>query len=939
ECIQEHFIIILDDYHYIDDQAEINQFLGSLIQATDENCHLVISSRTLLSLPDLPLMVARSQVGGLGFDELAFQPAEIQALIQQNYKEEIHDSLANELAQESEGWITGLLLSTQSRWQGMTDRLRTARVSAVGLYDYLAQQVLDQQTPAVRDFLLRTAPLEEFDAGLCEAVFGPPHYPGGETWQQLMEATLHNNLFLLPVGENGSWLRYHHLFRDFLQSKLAHEQPTEEQRITHRLAQVLTQRGNWDAAYNLFTRLGDTPGLVALIEEAGSSLIKTGRLKTLALWIDALPAPALSDNPLILSLRGSVAVMTGEIERGLAFLNHSVAALRKSGDMKELARTLPRRAHALQYLGKYPEALADAEEAIHICADLPDLLSIKAAALRSKGLNLYRLGKWQAAIASLIESAHIVDTLGVMEELALVNLDLGMIYQVSGAYTLSRAAYESARASFIKIGDLPRQATVLNNLGVLFHVQGSYDLAATLLEQALSAAEQSGFAHMEANTLTSIGDLYRDLDAPEAAENAYARAHEIAQRNDDRFLLLYLTLVSVPLAFQLGNPKRSMDALDQAIRLADDSHSAFEQAAARLEGGRLALLTGDAPQSIPYLRKATEIFESGKHLIEATRSHFYMAAAYAAIQQPADALAHLAQAFSLASSLESQQILVTSARDVKGFLEGFANQPVIGLEIRNLLDQVERFENELPVLRKRLRRKASGVPFALPRLMVRALGRPQVFLNGKQVTDLGWNSQAARDLFFLLLANPEGMKREAIGALLWPESSGEQLKLQFKNAIYRLRRSLEQDVVLLVNDYYRFNTNLDYDYDVETFKHRLAQAGAETDARKQIQILKSAVQLYKEGYLFDVDAAWTWPQRSELHQDYLRAALKLGGLYFSQAEFDQSLEVVQKLLHREACLEEAHRLAMRVHAAMGNKIAVVRQYERCQNDLLREINT
>ncbi|MDD5369822.1 MAG: bacterial transcriptional activator domain-containing protein, partial [Anaerolineaceae bacterium] len=42
---------------------------------------------------------------------------------------------------------------------------------------------------------------------------------------------------------------------------------------------------------------------------------------------------------------------------------------------------------------------------------------------------------------------------------------------------------------------------------------------------------------------------------------------------------------------------------------------------------------------------------------------------------------------------------------------------------------------------------------------------------------------------------------------------------------------------------------------------------------------------------------------------------------------------------REACLEEAHRLAMRVHAAMGNKIAVVRQYERCQNDLLREINT
>ncbi len=82
DTIQEHFLIILDDFHFVNDQEEINHFIGRFIQEVDENCHLIISSRTLLSLPDLPLMVARSQVGGLGFDELAFKAEEIQELIQ-----------------------------------------------------------------------------------------------------------------------------------------------------------------------------------------------------------------------------------------------------------------------------------------------------------------------------------------------------------------------------------------------------------------------------------------------------------------------------------------------------------------------------------------------------------------------------------------------------------------------------------------------------------------------------------------------------------------------------------------------------------------------------------------------------------------------------------------------------------------------------------------
>ncbi len=938
EHIREHFVLVLDDYHFVDDNEEIDYFINRFVQEVDENCHLIVASRTLLTLPDLPLMVARAQVSGLSFDELAFQADEIQALVLQNHHLSMPEAVAEELARETEGWITGLLLSAQTMWHGMADRVRVARVSGVGLYEYLAQQVLEQQPAPVRDFLLRTSLLEEFDAELCEAVLGPAEYPNGATWQDLIDVVSRNNLFVLPVGDEGTWLRYHHLFRDFLQTRLAQDHPDEEARILRRLAAVYAERREWEKAHNLYQRLGDVAAAADLIEQAGSSLMKSGRWTTLAEWLDALPAETLDARPSLISLRGILTVMLGEMERGLALLNQAEVAFRASGERPRLARTLEQRAAAHRLLGDYQASLADADEALALAEGDESLRDVQAEAMRARGLSLSRLGQLNEAIEWLMQSLAVYNALDDEQRVAMLHMELGTVYLGAGRYEEALTHYNHALGYWQKTENVAQQANLLNNLGVLHHLRGDYEQASSLLEKALTCARQSGYARIEAFTLSGIGDLYTDLDAPKAALEAYHQAQEIAQRVDERFLLLYLDLAQAALARSQGESAQAHNLLELARRRAQESDSNFEHGLYQLEMGRLALAEGNPLEAIAHLEGAAYRFDDGGQRVEGTQAHLVLAIAYHTEGDEKAALTHLGHAFRLASDLGSWHPLVVAGRKAKGLLGAAQSNPEIGDQASRLLRHILQFERDIPALRRRLRQQASTIPFAPPRLTIQALGRAQVTVDGKPVTSTDWQAQVARDLFFCLLAHPDGLTKEEVGDLLWPRGSAGQLKLNFKKTIYRLRRALGQEVVLFDEDRYRFNRGLDYEYDVEAFLGKLAQAETATDTAARAAAYEAAIRLYKGPYLPEVGGTWAWAERERLERAYTETILKLAELHLEANEYDLALDYCQRALAEDPCLEEAHRLAMRAHAAMGNRAAVVRQFERCQQALQQEIN-
>ena len=301
--ISEHFAIVLDDYHLLKENPTIDQFISDFLQRADENCHLIINSRKLLTLPDLPLMVARSQVGGLSVEELAFIPEEIQKLYSQNLKRTISQEEAENLAQQSEGWITGLLLTSQVMKQGLGDRLKLERASGIGLYEYLSEQVLEQQPKSLQKFILRSSLLEEFDSEMCAEVIGKS-LKLREDWDYLMRLAMHNNVFALPVGEDRLWLRYHHLFQDFLQERIHREHPVESEKIQQSLADYYIKRHDWEKSFSIYRKLNQMDDLAGLVEKVGSDFIAKGRMNKLAEWLNILDEQVIKKHPSICILAG-----------------------------------------------------------------------------------------------------------------------------------------------------------------------------------------------------------------------------------------------------------------------------------------------------------------------------------------------------------------------------------------------------------------------------------------------------------------------------------------------------------------------------------------------------------------------------------------------------------------------------------------------------------
>jgi len=925
--IDEHFALALDDYHFVDTVPEIREFIGSFVQQVSENCHVVLASRRLPVLTDMTLLVARDQVGGFDLEKLSFSADEVRTLFKKNYDVTLSDNELDELILQTEGWITGLHLSQKGFSRSVPDLGATARLTGIGLAEYFNQQVLAPQPAEIRTFLLQTSFMDEFDAELCEAVLGV-----GD-WHRLMDTVIRNNLFVQPIGKPTQWIRYHHLFQEFLQDQLLKEDPIQVRQILARLSEVSEERGEWEKAYQIYNQFGDQAAVARLVERAGTYMVQQGRFIALDGWLTSLPDQFVDGSPGLLSLKGLTATVKGEVRQGLELLERAEEGYRINQDQHGLAFALFRRAWIQRLLANYSASIADADEVLQLCGNDETLDDARAEALRMKGFGLYRLGQSKQAIDYLEQSLSIFSKLENANNIALVQMELGIAHRSIGDIEVAKGLYQKALGIWEESGDLFSQADILNNLGVLYHTDGEYEKAVQFFEQGLACTRRSGYVRLEALILTGLGDLYMELGDYEMGSHAYEHAERIACKSDYRFLLNYLALSSANVTRLKGDLKKARLILDTAIAWVDESKSTYEQGLYRLESGKLHLTSGDLQQAIDELKIAIENFSLGSLVKETGWSRIWLASAYCQQDDLGSARAEIIQLMNAENLNQVIHPLSMTAHQSRDQLVKLLDDPQVGLALTNLLNRAEKAQAYIPKLRWRLRRQSSTLPIPSARIIIRSLGKGSVRVNGKLVTSSQWKTHSVRELFYYILTISQPVTKEEIGSMFWPELTPQQLKTRFKNDIYRLRRALGQDIVLYDGQFYSFNKNLDYEYDLDIFKASIENAHTGKTTEEKISFYQAAVNVFHGSFLEDMGAPWIMIEREHINKEYLSALLALAKLYLDKGQQQKAIELCHKILSLDSCNEDAHRLAMQSHASLGNRPAVARQYQACKATL------
>lgn len=286
------FMLVMDDLHVIKNGI-ILQVLEDIVSKPPPKFYLVMISRDDPPLP-LARLRANNQLTEIRAGDLRFTVDETAEFLKRMAHLELSGEDVAALEERTEGWVASLqlaMLAMKGR-SNVSSFINAFAGSHVYVADYLVEEVLSQQPEDMQTFLMKTSILERMNAGLCEAITGK------KDGQEVLESLLQSNMFVIPLDDERRWFRYHHLFRDLLQSNLRRALPPEEIDELHaRAVAWYEQNGFLREAVNHALAAKDFERAAPLIDQVAHEILYTGQVSTLRRWLEALPETIYRAHP------------------------------------------------------------------------------------------------------------------------------------------------------------------------------------------------------------------------------------------------------------------------------------------------------------------------------------------------------------------------------------------------------------------------------------------------------------------------------------------------------------------------------------------------------------------------------------------------------------------------------------------------------------------
>jgi LuxR family transcriptional regulator, maltose regulon positive regulatory protein len=509
-------VLVLDDYHVISN-PDVHQSMGFLVDHLPRTVQVAVAGRS-----DPPLALARLRASAelleVRIADLRLSTEEATALLNGSLRLGLTPEQVRILRDRTEGWAAGLQLAGLSL-RGREDPDRYIASFAGDdrqIVDYLVAEVLDHQSPHVRDFLLRTSIAARLTGPLCDALLDADN-----SARRLVELE-RANLFLVPLDARRQWYRYHHLFGDLLAHELSLALPDEVAPLHRRAYEWHLREGLVAEAITHAIAAGDHGRAAELIAASWLDFVNRGELATVEAWTRALPTTIAGSDPRLCLARAWMLLVLGrpgEVEAEVRAAERGTlpGPLADGSSSVESSAAIVRTSARLM-LGDVGAAAQSAAIALELEPDTT--APWRAHVTNALGMTAFWSGAAEEAEAAFAETVSVGDPAGYY---AAEIYALGYLAVISAQRTELAEAGQRVAAARVLAG---RQAlgehwvTVMVDYaaGELARARGELQEARAEVEHGLSIARRCGL-----RLDTAYGLLAQARIALKAGEVAEAR--------------------------------------------------------------------------------------------------------------------------------------------------------------------------------------------------------------------------------------------------------------------------------------------------------------------------------------------------------------------------------------------------------------------------------
>jgi ATP/maltotriose-dependent transcriptional regulator MalT/DNA-binding SARP family transcriptional activator len=913
-------VFFLDDHPSVRGGAALASFGNELVDLLPDNAHLVLATRRTPQLGGLPRWRLAGSVLDISAAELAFTRPEAVELLRGEFALDLPEQAVDAMYSRTGGWAAGLRLAaafvSERGWQ----QLGEFQGGGAELYAYFNSEVLRRASRKDQSTVLRWS--------LLDRIEDDESITAGGASRELLASLEQAGLVVRDDGEAGH--RFQPLFAEFLRARARELLPAAEIVQLHRgHAERAAARGDVDRAIHHFQQAGDHRRAAHLVRDHGERALQSSEVATLQRWLDGFPPGAERRLPWVILLRGLLHRVRGDYERALANYGDAAEELRRARDTEGLARALTWSAQALRYLRRPREALKQSHEALGLLG--------KGASSQSAWL-WHLIGGSHADLGEVEEAsrAHLkaeamfallTDRAGELAEA----LALAQLHHLLGELDAAQRTYLRALALQQMSADVGALCWAEGGLVDVRTRRGDTAEALDTLRQTLEIASANDLHLAQAAMCATLMTVHALTGERGAVEEVYRAGVELCREQGDDHVIAELHATAAELRALRGEAEAGHDALRAAEALAASSSGPIPGIRAAIARGAVAEGEGDRTAALRAYREASAA-------ARAIRARYFEA-----------------KATLLAASIEDDPaatrgaLRAVAAERYRDFL---LLRPALTDALRLRLGDLALNPDDTKILATLLQPAAPAPAHVISSSIAESiqafvLGPFELRAGGTRISDRGWRTSKAKELFALLLLDRQrASTREELVAQLWPETDPASALSNFHFTLHALRKALasagasEATSVVRTDTGYRLALPTSIHVDLEVFRRSLRHGREAQEAgrsREAIQYLRAAVAVHRGQFLADLNAPWIDRHREETDRQLVAAAKELATLELDWKEPKAAIRPLEKLLELEPYDEEAHRLLMRAHHESGDHALAVRHYQALEAMLHRDL--